>query len=327
MENYMIKTAESVSPKHPDKLCDQVSDAILDACLEQDRYARVAIETMGGHGKIFITGEVTTSAIVDYYEIANRITGICDITTNIVKQSPFISQGVDIGGAGDQGIMVGYACSDTESMLPIEVDLSRRLCKYLYGRFPYDGKTQVTVEGRTITDLVASFQNTSKIELEDAIKDWIDDEHILFSGLTHVNPSGDWSVGGFDADTGLTGRKIVVDAYGPFVPVGGGAFSGKDPTKVDRSGAYMARKVAVDYLKKRKAKEVYCYLSYAIGYEHPTMADVLIDGRWEKVNGYNLTPEGIINELSLRDVKYEETAKWGHFGNGFCWDTPKITNG
>ncbi len=323
----MSRTAESVSPKHPDKLCDQVSDAILDAILEQDRYSRVAVEVLGGHNKLVIMGEITSKANVDYKKIAKRITSIDDITINIAQQSPYIAQGVDAGGAGDQGIMVGYACSDTESMLPTEVDLSRRLCKYLYGRFPYDGKTQVTVEGRTITDIVASFQNTSTIELKDAIKDWIDDEHILFSGLTHVNPSGDWSVGGFDADTGLTGRKIVVDAYGPLVPVGGGAFSGKDPTKVDRSGAYMARRIAVDYLHKRKAKEVYCYLSYAIGYEHPTMADVLIDGRWEKVNGYNLTPEGIINELSLRDVKYEETAKWGHFGNGFCWDTPKITNG
>lgn len=323
----MIKTAESVSPKHPDKLCDQVSDAILDACLEQDRYARVAIETMGGHGKIFITGEVTTSAIVDYYEIANRITGICDITTNIVKQSPFISQGVDIGGAGDQGIMVGYACKDTESMLPIEVDLSRSLCKYLYAKFPYDGKTQVTVDGKTIIDLVASFQNTSNTELQEAVNDWISEERVSFSGLSHINPSGEWSVGGFDADTGLTGRKIVVDAYGPFIPVGGGAFSGKDPTKVDRSGAYMARRIAVDYLKRRRAAKVYCYLSYAIGYNLPTMSIVSIDGKIEQVSGYDLTPMGIIEDLELRDAKYEETAKWGHFGNGFCWDIPNITNG
>lgn len=323
----MSRTAESVSPKHPDKLCDQVSDAILDAILEQDRYSRVAVEVLGGHNKLVIMGEITSKANVDYKKIAKRITSIDDITINIAQQSPYIAQGVDAGGAGDQGIMVGYACSDTESMLPIEVDLSRRLCKYLYGRFPYDGKTQVTVEGRTITDLVASFQNTSKIELEDAIKDWIDDEHILFSGLTHVNPSGDWSVGGFDADTGLTGRKIVVDAYGPFIPVGGGAFSGKDPTKVDRSAAYMARRVAVDYLTEKGASEVYCYLSYAIGYNYPTMAVVYIDGKCEDVKGYDLTPKGIIEYLGLRKPIYEMTAKWGHFGNGFCWDTPKITNG
>lgn len=323
----MSKTAESVSPKHPDKLCDQVSDAILDAILEQDKHSRVAVEVLGGHNKLVIMGEVTSMANVDYKSIANRITGVDDISVRIVQQSQYIAQGVDAGGAGDQGIMVGYACSDTESMLPIEVDLSRRLCKYLYGRFPYDGKTQVTVEDKTIIDLVASFQNTSKIELEDAIKDWIDDEHILFSGLTHVNPSGDWSVGGFDADTGLTGRKIVVDAYGPFVPVGGGAFSGKDPTKVDRSGAYMARRIAVDYLHKRKAREVYCYLSYAIGYNLPTMSIVSIDGKIEQVSGYDLTPMGIIEDLELRDAKYEETAKWGHFGNNFVWDIPKITNG
>ena len=323
----MSKTAESVSPKHPDKPCDQVSDAILDAILEQDRYSRVAVEVLGGHNKLVIMGEVTSNANVDYKSIAHRITGIEDISVRIVQQSQYIAQGVDSGGAGDQGIMVGYACSETESMLPIEVDLSRSLCKYLYNRFPYDGKTQVTVDGKTIIDLVASFQNTSKAELQDAVNDWIAHERILFSGITHINPSGDWSVGGFDADTGLTGRKIVVDAYGPFVPVGGGAFSGKDPTKVDRSGAYMARKVAVDYLKKRKAKEVYCYLSYAIGYEQPTMADLFIDGKCEKVIGYDLTPNGIINDLELRDVKYEETAKWGHFGNNFAWDIPNITNG
>lgn len=322
----MSKTAESVSPKHPDKMCDQVSDAILDAILEQDRNSRVAVEVLGGHNKLVIMGEITSKANVDYKKIAKRITSIDDITINIVQQSPCIAHGVDAGGAGDQGIMVGYACSDTESMIPVEVDLSRRLCRYLYEMFPYDGKTQVTVEGKTIVDLVASFQNVSNTELQNAVNDWIDSELILFSGITHINPSGFWGIGGFDADTGLTGRKIVVDAYGPFISVGGGAFSGKDPTKVDRSGAYMSRRIAVDYLHKRKAREVYCYLSYAIGYEHPTMADVIVDGRREKVNGYNLTPEGIINELSLRDVKYEETAKWGHFGNGFCWDIPNITN-
>lgn len=323
----MSKTAESVSPKHPDKLCDQVSDAILDAILKQDRNSRVAVETFGGHGKLFIMGEISTGARVDYAEIANRVTGIDDITVKISEQSPFISQGVDSGGAGDQGIMVGYACSETESMLPIEVDLSRNLCKYLYNRFPYDGKTQVTVEGKTIIDLVASFQNTSNTELQEAVNDWISEERVSFSGLSHINPSGEWSVGGFDADTGLTGRKIVVDAYGPFIPVGGGAFSGKDPTKVDRSGAYMARRIAVDYLKRRKATKVYCYLSYAIGYNLPTMSIVSIDGKIEQVSGYDLTPMGIIEDLELRDAKYEETAKWGHFGNNFVWDTPKITNG
>ena len=323
----MSKTAESVSPKHPDKMCDQVSDAILDAILEQDRNSRVAVEVLGGHNKLVIMGEITSKANVDYKKIAKRITSIDDITINIVQQSPCIAQGVDAGGAGDQGIMVGYACSDTESMIPVEVDLSRRLCRYLYERFPYDGKTQVTVEGKTIIDLVASFQNTSNIELQEAVNDWISEERVSFSGLSHINPSGEWSVGGFDADTGLTGRKIVVDAYGPFIPVGGGAFSGKDPTKVDRSGAYMARRIAVDYLKRRRAAKVYCYLSYAIGYNLPTMSIVSIDGKIEQVSGYDLTPMGIIEDLELRDAKYEETAKWGHFGNNFVWDIPKITNG
>ena len=323
----MSRTAESVSPKHPDKMCDQVSDAILDAILEQDRNSRVAVEVLGGHNKLVIMGEITSKANVDYKKIAKRITSIDDITINIVQQSPCIAQGVDAGGAGDQGIMVGYACSDTESMIPVEVDLSRRLCRYLYERFPYDGKTQVTVEGKTIIDLVASFQNTSNIELQEAVNDWISEERVSFSGLSHINPSGEWSVGGFDADTGLTGRKIVVDAYGPFIPVGGGAFSGKDPTKVDRSGAYMARRIAVDYLKRRRAAKVYCYLSYAIGYNLPTMSIVSIDGKIEQVSGYDLTPMGIIEDLELRDAKYEETAKWGHFGNNFVWDIPKITNG
>lgn len=316
----MIKTAESVSPKHPDKLCDQASDAILDALIGQDPKSRCAIEVMGGHGKAIVMGEVTTKADIDYKGIVQRVTGLKSVEVVVEKQSPFIAQGVDAGGAGDQGIMVGYACKDTESMLPIEVDLSRSLCKYLYDKFPYDGKTQVTVDGKTIIDLVASFQNTSNIELQKAINGWLNDEKISFSGLTHINPSGPWEEGGFDADTGLTGRKIVVDAYGPFIPVGGGAFSGKDPTKVDRSAAYMARRVAVDYLTEKGASEVYCYLSYAIGYNYPTMAVVYIDGKREDVKGYDLTPKGIIEYLGLRKPIYEMTAKWGHFGNKFQWD-------
>jgi S-adenosylmethionine synthetase len=266
MPNF--KTAESVSPGHPDKLCDQISDAILDAFLTVDPNARVAVETVGGHGKVFVVGEITADGDVEVEvePIVKRLAGDVEIEVRLVKQSPEIAQGVDTGGAGDQGIMVGYACNDTPELLPLEVVLSRRLNQFLYKKWAFDGKTQVTLRDGNIESAVASFQNAQ-------------------------------------------------------VPIGGGCFSGKDPSKVDRSAAYMARRIAVDCIKKHGAKEVFCYLAYAIGEAQPLEATVIVDGKEQVVEGYDLTPNGIIKFLDLKRPIYEPTARYGHFGHAdFPWE-------
>ena len=321
-KDMFYRTAESVSPKHPDKLCDQISDAILDAYFKEDPDARVAAETCGGHGVVFVTGEITSTADVDIPAIIKRIAGDdVEIHTRIVKQSPEIAQGVDTGGAGDQGIMIGFACDETPELLPLEVVLSRRLNQYIFEKHPYDGKTQITIApDGTIDSIVASFQNVPKEELEKLTKEFIADNNLEGKLELHMNPAGDWNQGGFDADTGLTGRKLIVDNYGPRVAIGGGCYSGKDPSKVDRSAAYMARKIAVDYLRKRKAHEVLVRLAYAIGKAEPLEKTVIIDGKPEEIEGYDLTPRGIIKFLNLKHPIYEATAKWGHYGEGFDWD-------
>lgn len=317
----MLRTAESVSPKHPDKICDQISDSVLDEILKQDKKSRVAVETVGGHKKVLLTGEVTSTAKVSYEEIARKfVPEDCEVIINIVEQSPEIAQGVDSGGAGDQGIMVGYATNETENLIPREASLSRELNQLIFHKFPYDGKTQITVENGKVQSVVASFQHAKATELKRMISAWLEDKEHVSNVEIFANPAGDWSQGGFDSDAGLTGRKLAVDNYGPRIPIGGGAFSGKDPTKVDRSAAYMARKIAVDYLKRRAADEVYCYLAYAIGVAEPVQATVMIDGKEEKVEGYDLTPEGIIKYLKLKKPQFAKTAKWGHMGNDFAWD-------
>jgi len=239
------------------------------------------------------------------------------VIENIAKQSPEIARGVDTGGAGDQGIMVGYACSETDEFLPLEFVLARSLNRYLYAIWPYDGKTQVTTLDDTIYTIVASFQNAPKAELEKKVRQWQREQNIAASYEReiryHINPTGDWHIGGFEADAGLTGRKLAVDNYGPRIPVGGGAFSGKDPSKVDRSGAYMARKIAVDYLKRFQAREVYVYLAYAIGYDQPVQATAIVDGDEKNIEGYDLSPNGIIKFLDLKRPIYESLARDGHF--------------
>ena len=317
------RTAESVSPKHPDKLCDRISDAILDAYLAADPDARVAAETCGGHGVVFVTGEITSKADdVDVPAIVHRIAGDdVEVHTKIVKQSPEIAQDVDTGGAGDQGIMIGYACDETPELLPREVVLARRLNQFIYDKHPYDGKTQVTIApDGSIDSIVASFQNVSHDELEKLVSDFIAKEKLEGKLELHLNPAGDWNQGGFDADTGLTGRKLIVDNYGPRVAIGGGCYSGKDPSKVDRSAAYMARRIAVDYLRERKAHEVLVRLAYAIGYAEPLEKTVIIDGKPEEIEGYDLTPRGIIKYLDLKRPIYEKSAEYGHYGEGFDWD-------
>lgn len=321
-----FRTAESVSPKHPDKLCDQISDAILDAYFANDANARVAVETVGGHGRLFITGEVTSTSHPDIAPIVQRIAGNVELTVHLAKQSPEIANGVDIGGAGDQGIMTGYASNETLELLPLEVVLARKLNQRLYEQWPYDGKTQVTLNGAEIVAVVASFQHAKQADLRRAVEEWLDvvvKEYSLQIPKTviHANPAGDWQQGGFDADAGLTGRKLVVDNYGPRIPIGGGCFSGKDPSKVDRSAAYMARNIAIDYLKKLNAHEVYVYLAYAIGYDQPLEATAIVDGKEHVVEGYDLSPLGIIKQLDLRRPQYEQTARYGHFGHSeFSWE-------
>jgi len=322
----MFKTAEAVAVGHPDKVCDQISDAILDACLEQDPKTRSAVEVMGGHGLITLTGELTTKARIDAKEIARQVYEECGysdsitIIVNLETQSKEIQKGVDSDGAGDQGVMVGYATRETKETMPLEVVLSRELARAIGKR---DGKAQVTVlDGEVksfITSVCGEIDDAFKKEVSDIIEPYLTPGKQL-QDIWLQNPNGEWTVGGFRADTGLTGRKLVVDTYGPHIPIGGGAFSGKDATKVDRSGAYMARKVAVDYLKNYGASEVYVHLAYAIGVPEPQMAVALIDGKQKKIDGYDLRPRAIIELLELEKPQFRETAKYGHVGNNFLWD-------
>lgn len=296
-----IYTAEYVSGGHPDKMCDRISDQILESFVEQDKDSRVAVETMGGHGKVYIMGEVTSTGSItdsDYKEIVRSVTGSdnFDVTVNIVQQSPEIARGVDAGGAGDQGIVIGYACNENEEMIPHEFYLAKSLCNHLYKKYPYDGKTQITINSDfDVLVIVSSFQNVSSSILEKEVKEWVQENNVKVRPDTkyYLNHSGDWNIGGFDADTGLTGRKIVVDSYGPRVPVGGGAFSGKDWTKVDRSGAKYAQHIAQTILKERGAQEVKVELAYALGVAEAVQAVVWVDGVSEGLVGFGSGMESI----------------------------------
>ena len=324
----MNRTAEFVSPKHPDKLCDRISDIILDYCLTRDPNSRVAVEVQGGHGFININGEITTN-IKEELPINDLVEQVVGkgyrIQVKLIQQSPEISRGVDTGGAGDQGIMVGYACGENDEYMPEEYRLARDLCRYIYNVYRYDGKTQVTLDtNKNIIAIVCSFQNAKREQLEQLITEWLD---YKVDGIEiYCNPAGDWEQGGFDADAGLTGRKLVVDNYGPRVPIGGGAYSGKDPSKVDRSAAYMARHIAVKELKDKQLKECWVYLSYAIGRKEPLQATVKVRtqtntfGSYDLPDEYSVQPNDIIKELDLRKPIYYETSQWGAYGNGFNWD-------
>ena len=320
----MIRTAECVSPMHPDKMCDRISDTLLDLHLRHDPYSRVAIETAGGNGLVYVTGEVTSEYKVTQEEIENVVREVTTdenitVIINLNQQSPEIAQGVDEGGAGDQGIMTGYACRENEQLLPQEYFLARELNKFIFEKFPFDGKTQVTMNGNSLR-VVASFQNAPTTELYQLVTEFFKNYPQYGLEQIHCNPAGQWNIGGFTADAGLTGRKLAVDNYGPRIPIGGGAFSGKDSTKVDRSAAYMARRIAVDILEQRpEAKEVFVQLAYAIGYDEPLQASALVDGEHEFVKGYDLSPNGIIDFLKLRLPQFGETAAFGHMGAGFSW--------
>lgn len=318
-----MRTCEFVTLKHPDKVCDRIADSLLDAFLTLDSKARVAIEVMGGHGKVRISGEVTAPP-VDIESVVRPIVGEGILVDAMISgQSPFIASGVDSGGAGDQGIMVGYACRETETLMPYDYELARSLCRKIYERHPADGKVQVTLDDDfRVASVVASFQNSKTPELEELVRS------LVKADTYHINRAGEWILGGFDADSGLSGRKIVVDSYGPSVPVGGGSFSGKDATKVDRSGAYMARKIAVDLLgKDSRIASATVRLAYVIGEPLPVMAEAeLKTDKGERMTvtnlqeRYDLSPAGIRRALRLDKVKFSETSDWGHFGRGFAWD-------
>ena len=320
----MIRTAECVSPMHPDKMCDRISDTLLDLHLQQDPNSRVAIETCGGNGLVYVTGEVTSEYKITDEEIIQVVKDVTtddsiEVKINLNTQSPEIAQGVDTGGAGDQGIMIGYACRDNEQFLPQEYYLSRELNKSVFNKYPYDGKTQVTMNGNSLR-VVCSFQNAPADELEKLVMEYFEDFPQYHIEALHCNPAGDWNIGGFTADAGLTGRKLAVDNYGPRVPLGGGAFSGKDCTKVDRSAAYMGRRIAVDILEQRpEVNEVMVQLAYAIGYDQPLQATAIVDGEHEFIKGYDLSPKGIIDFLDLRKPIFGLSASFGHMGANFSW--------
>lgn len=339
-----LYTVESVTSGHPDKICDQVSDAVLDECLRQDPHSRVAMESFGGHGMLVVGGEVTTRAKVDYAGLAKRVykdighTNTLKVITNVVEQSPDIAMGVDTGGAGDQGIMYGYATNETPEFLPKGVVLVHKLTRGLEdlrrsGKVSWikpDGKAQVTMEGKNIRAVLVSTQHEQRVEHAE-IKATLTKELIApavgdISGVEIlVNPTGRFVQGGFEADTGLTGRKIMVDTYGGLIQHGGGAFSGKDPSKVDRSAAYMCRFVAKNLVANGHAKQCLVSVSYAIGRAEPMMVEA-VDEKGKSLaklvnKKFDFRPNAIIERLGLRRAIYFATAAYGHFGKeGLPWE-------
>ena len=342
--NTKTYTVESVTSGHPDKICDQISDAILDECLLQDPKSRVAIESFGGHGLLLIGGEVTTKAQINFKEIARRVyegIGYQDdlkVITNVVCQSLDIAQGVDIGGAGDQGIMYGYATNETEEFLPKGVVLAHKLTKGLESLrknnqiswLRPDGKSQVIIEGGVIKSILVSCQHDENVSQEEVRKTIIEKLIKPVVGEVNnieilINPTGNFVKGGFSADTGLTGRKIMIDTYGGLISHGGGCFSGKDPSKVDRSAAYMARFAAKNIVANGLAKECLVSVSYAIGRIDPLMVEA-VNEAGESLSDFarskfDFKPKAIIKRLDLLRPIYLKTASYGHFGKaGLPWE-------
>lgn len=360
-------TSESVTEGHPDKICDQISDAILDEVLRQDPTGRVACETMVTTGLIIVGGEITTTGQIDFARIARETVReigytrakygfdaeTCAVVSAVDQQSPDIAMGVDTGGAGDQGLMFGYATDETEDLMPLPIQLAHRLVRRLSlarreRLLPYlrpDGKSQVTVEYRggrpvRVDAVVISTQHGPDVGAEQLREEVIDevirptiDGNLLDSGTKfYVNPTGRFVVGGPQGDTGLTGRKIIVDTYGGAAPHGGGAFSGKDPTKVDRSACYMARYIAKNIVAAGLAERCLVQLAYAIGVAEPVSVYVdcagtarIDESRLSDIirGNFQLTPKGIIESLDLRRPIYHPTAAFGHFGRteaSFSWE-------
>ena len=364
-------TSESVTEGHPDKVADQISDGVLDEVLTHDPRGRVACETLVTTGLVMMSGEISTSAWVDFQSVARRVLeeigytdaryGIsarhCAVISAVDPQSPDIAMGVDTGGAGDQGLMFGYACRETPELMPLPIMLAHGLTRRLAavrrsGRLPWlrpDGKSQVTVEygecrPQRVHTVVVSTQHDEEA-LQRDIREAVIEEVIrpvvpagLFDERTivHVNPTGRFVIGGPQGDCGLTGRKIIVDTYGGVGHHGGGAFSGKDPSKVDRSASYMARHVAKNLVAAGLADRVEVQLAYAIGVAEPVSVHVetfgtgaVSDRALEKVvrRSFPLTPQGIIEHLQLRRPVYRPTAAYGHFGRdgeGFTWESTAL---
>jgi S-adenosylmethionine synthetase len=346
---FMIKensiyTVESVTSGHPDKMCDQISDAILDACLAQDPKSRVAVESFGAHGLLVIGGEVTSDAVFNASDIARKVyrdigyTDNLEIIERIVQQSPDIAQGVDQDGAGDQGIMYGYATDETAEYLPKGVTYVHKLTKGLEdlrksGTLKWlrpDGKAQVTIKNGRVASVLISTQHDADVEQAEIREALI--EHLIKPVIgdisrvdIYVNPTGRFVQGGFEADTGLTGRKLMVDTYGGLIVHGGGAFSGKDSTKVDRSAAYMARFAAKNIVAKGLAKQALVSVAYAIGHPDPLMVSA-VDEKGNDLseyvrNNFDFRPRKIIERLKLRAPIYQQTATYGHFGKvGLPWE-------
>jgi S-adenosylmethionine synthetase len=367
-KNRYLFTSESVTEGHPDKIADQISDAILDACLAEDPTSRVACETLTATGLVVIAGEITTKAYVDFQNLVrgtisaigynNALYGFdsntCAVISSINKQSGDIAMGVDTGGAGDQGMMFGYACNETKELMPMPISLAHKLTQRLSevrksGKLPYlrpDGKSQVTVEYDAnhkpirIDAVVISTQHAENVGNDELRSDIL--KHVIQATLPanlldedtkyHINPTGRFVIGGPMGDTGLTGRKIIVDTYGGMGRHGGGAFSGKDPTKVDRSAAYMARYIAKNIVAAKLADRCEVQLAYAIGVAEPVsvLVDTFGTGKVDATviqdlvrANFKLTPKGIIESLNLRRPIYCKTAAYGHFGRNdpdFTWE-------
>jgi S-adenosylmethionine synthetase len=368
LRERFLFTSESVTEGHPDKIADQISDAILDACLEKDPYSRVACETLTTTGLVVIAGEITTEAYVDFPTIVRgTVTAVgytdatygfdsqtCAVVSSIHSQSPDIAMGVDTGGAGDQGMMFGYATNENDDYMPTPIALAHKLTMRLSevrknGTLPYlrpDGKSQVTVEYGPdhkpirVDAVVISTQHSETVDNKTLRQDIL--RHVIQAAIPenlldadtkyHINPTGRFVVGGPMGDTGLTGRKIIVDSYGGMGRHGGGAFSGKDPTKVDRSACYMCRYIAKNLVAAGLADRCEVQLAYAIGVAEPVsvLVDTFGTGKLDETtleqlvrNNFQLTPKGIIDSLKLRRPIYKKTASYGHFGRkdpDFTWE-------
>lgn len=366
-ESGFLFTSESVTEGHPDKISDQISDAVLDAALTADPKARVACETLVTTGLVVVAGEITTDAVLDYSKLARETIrdigythssygfdcDTCAVLSALDRQSPDIAMGVDTGGAGDQGLMFGFACNETPELMPLPIQLAHQLVRRLSevrksGELPYlrpDGKSQVTVEYRDgrpfrVDAVVISSQHADDVTNEQlraeiqksVIEHTVSPELLDKDTKYHINPTGRFVTGGPKGDAGVTGRKIIVDTYGGYAPHGGGAFSGKDPTKVDRSAAYMARYIAKNIVAAGLAERCMVQLAYAIGVADPVSVYVNTEGSGRIGDAalsklvrenFELTPRGIIESLNLRRPIYKATAAYGHFGrseDGFSWE-------